>query len=93
MPTHRAEIVFVRDGHRFTIVSYMSITIGLLVDPKKAAIETLEELAAESETTLADCEAYSLLPMHEVTPEQRAADARMPLRQDQPPRLKSDPYR
>jgi hypothetical protein len=76
-PTHRASIVFVRDDCRTTIVAYMSISIGFLVDPTDAAIQALEELAARYGTTLADCEKYSLRPIEKVSAEQRAADARM----------------
>jgi hypothetical protein len=92
-PTHRAEIVFVRDGYRTRVVSYMWIRIGILVDPQAAAIETLEELAAERGTTLADCEKYSLCLIENVTPEQRAADARMSQAATQPPLPKPNPYR
>jgi hypothetical protein len=71
----------------------MWISIGILVDPTVAAIQTLEELAAEHGTTLADCEKYSLLPVEKITPDQRAADARMPRGGAQVRPLKRSPYR
>ena len=91
--THRAKIVFTRDGYRSTVVSYLWISIGILVNPAAAAIRTLEDLAAEHGTTLADCEEYSLLPVAKLTAKQRAADARMSWGGARPPSPKALPYR
>lgn len=92
--THRSEIVFKRDGYLRTIVVYGTVSIGWTVDPRKAAIAFLEELAAKHSTTLADCEAYSIVPIEKVSRKQKAEDMRAAqTKPERVERLKANPYR